>query len=589
MNKILTLDDLVKFCADQKVKKFNAKEVGYKLRVQIPAKFEMDEEENASTLFAHVQVMHTGRNRNGSNLTEKAAKECLKTMAYKPLLANFCEIDGVRDFTSHDYIINDDGEIEYLEKQIGCITADTPYMEDDENVEGRKNIFAKVAIPREYTDAAEIIERKNGTKVSAELEINSMSYDSKEKELRLEEVELIGLTCLGTNPNTGEEVQEGMEGSHIQLEDFSATNNSLVQFMSEEFKKFIQDSIEESLNKNLGRKEGQAQMEFEENANVTETSEDTVTEEFVEAEESKENSDGETATEESTEETTVTEAESTDDIEDTPSEDTFEAEAKSEDSEDEDTDADSEEEASAEDAETETEDNDNDEVKSDEDETEVVDPELNCLKMSVNINGEKMNFEISLLDKLNALYELVNSTYSESDNDYYSIDVYEESKTVVMHGWFSGKHYRQQYSVKKDVYSLKGDRVSVYAQYLTEDEISQLESMKQSYAENADRLAKYESEPDKIALLESKDYANLEGNEAFETLKTQEAHFNLSVEELKDQCDTMLLEYAKGHKVEFESKEDYEDEKKTVSFKRVIPESPKKKAGKYGGIFHREK
>jgi len=47
--------------------------------------------------------MHTGKNRNGSNLTEEAAKNCLSSIAYKPLLADFCEIDGVEDFTSHAF------------------------------------------------------------------------------------------------------------------------------------------------------------------------------------------------------------------------------------------------------------------------------------------------------------------------------------------------------------------------------------------------------------------------------------------------------------------------------------------------------
>ena len=577
MRKALTLDDLVKFCAEQKVKRFNANEAGFKIRVHVPAKFEMSNEEStSSTLFAPVQVMHTGRNRNGSNLTEKAAKECLKTMAYKPLLANFCEIDGVRDFTSHDYIIHEDGEIEYLEKQIGCITADKPYMEADEKVEGRMNIFAKVAIPREYTDAAEIIERKNGTKVSAELEIKSMSYDSKAKELLLEEVELIGLTCLGTNPETGDEVQEGMEGSHIQLEDFSAENNSLNFTCSEDIKKFIQASIEEALNKNIRGKEDITQMEFENEVEVTETNE-TVTEEFTEAEETEVKTE-ESVEEESTvgEETTVTEAESTDEVDVDPSEseaDTFEAESED----------DTEEESTEEDTSTE----ETEETEKTEDEVGGTDLEQNCLKMSVNVNGEIKTFEVSLRDKINAIYELVNSTYSEADNDYYDCDIYEDSKTVVMHGWFSGKHFRQSYQVKKDVYSLKGDRVEVYAQFLTSDEIARLDSMKQNYAEVTDKLAKYEAEPDKIAVLESEDYANLAGNEAFEALKSQEKHFDLSVDELKSQCDSMLLEYAKGHKVEFEAKEDI-TEKKSVGFKRVIPESPNKKTGKYGGIFSRK-
>lgn len=568
MKKMLTLDDLVKVCKEQKLIKFNSKEVGYPLHVQVPAKFEIDDEKSSSTLYANVQVMHTGRNRNGSNLVESAARECIKNMAYKPLLANFCEIDGVRDFTSHDFTINEDGEVEYQERQIGCITADKAYLKDDAKVEGRKNIFARVAIPREYTDAAEIIERKGGTKVSAELEIFAMSYDVKEKELLLEKVELIGLTCLGTDPETGEEVQEGMEGSHIQLEDFSANSNPYKYYaMSEEIKKFIQDSIiayidnEVLSDKNIQGKEENS-MEFEEMTEVTET-EETVTEEFAEAEATEDEST-ETATEESTEEeVTVIEAESEDDTEVTPSEEeNFEAETEDE-----------SEEVSEESEETESE-------------SEEADP--NSVKLSVDFKGEVRTFEASLSEKIQALYELVNDTYGEADNEWYGVDVYEESKTVVMYGYFQGRNFRQSYSVKKDVYSLKGDRVQVYARYLTEDEISQLDSMKQSYAETTERLAQYESEPDKIAILESKDYANLEGNEAFEALKAQKNHFELSVEEVKAQCDAMLLEYAKGHKVEFEAEEG-EAPKKTVDFKRVIPESPNKKSGKYGGIFSRNK
>lgn len=585
MNKLLTLDDLVKVCKEQKLRKFSSRVAGYSLRVQVPATFEIDDEESSSTLYAHVQVMHTGRNRNGSNLTESAAKKCLSTMAYKPLLANFCEIDGVRDFTSHDFTINEDGEVEYQERQIGCITADKAYMEDDEKVEGRKNIFARVAIPREYTDAAEIIERKNGTKVSAELEIFSMSYDAKEKELRLEEVELIGLTCLGTDPETGEAVQEGMEGSHIQLEDFSVKENPSIFTLNEEIKQFIKASIEEAVNdKNLLGKE-ETRMEFEENANVTETLEEqAVTEELTEAENTEEFSEDAVSEESTKEQEAVTEAQSEDDGEVTPTEnESFEDEADT--VSEENSDVESDEESSEEESEAEAEE-DSDEVEEADTEEAESDSTFNSIKMSVNVRDEIKTFEASLNEKQQALYELVNDTYGESDNEWYGIDVYEESKTVVMYGFFQGRNFRQSYSVRKDVYSLKGDRVQVYARYLTEDEIAQLDAMRQDYAVVSEKLAQYEAEPEKIAILESEDYANLEGTEAFESLKLQENHFELSVDEVKSQCDAMLLEYAKGHKVEFAEKT---TEAKATMKKKILPESPTKKAGKYGGIFSRKK
>lgn len=155
-------------------------------------------------LFANVLAFHTGINRNKSNLTEAAAKKAIKNLAYKPVLANFCEIDGVKDFTSHDFTIDKNGDYVYYEKQIGCFTADSAYLEQDPDNKDRMNVFAKVAIPREYTDAAEIIERKNGTRVSVELAVNEMSYSAKEKVLMLEDVDVMGLTCLGIDPETGE-------------------------------------------------------------------------------------------------------------------------------------------------------------------------------------------------------------------------------------------------------------------------------------------------------------------------------------------------------------------------------------------------
>jgi len=82
----------------------------------MPAHFSKSEDEDAEMLFASVLAFHTGNNRNRSNLTEDAAKKAIKELAYKPVLANFCEIDGVRDFTSHDFIIDDDGNFIYEEK-----------------------------------------------------------------------------------------------------------------------------------------------------------------------------------------------------------------------------------------------------------------------------------------------------------------------------------------------------------------------------------------------------------------------------------------------------------------------------------------
>ena len=165
--RLLTLDDLVKFCAESNLQQFNAEESGKAIFVQIPTCFEKTESDPL-TLYGRVQLMHSGENRNKSCVTDEALKNCLSKIKYKPFLANFTEVDGVKDFTSHDaeYSEDEDGNtvVTYIERQVGCFTADEPTIEYDE--EHKHNyVYAYVAIPREYTDAAAIIERKGGTKV----------------------------------------------------------------------------------------------------------------------------------------------------------------------------------------------------------------------------------------------------------------------------------------------------------------------------------------------------------------------------------------------------------------------------------------
>lgn len=539
--KILTLDDLVKFCEESKLYSFDARETGKRLCVQMPATFEVADSDD-TTLFASIQICHTGRNRNGSNLTEEAASECMSTLAYKPLLANFCEVDGVRDFTSHDMEINDDGTINYLEHQIGCFTADEPYLQDDEKVQGRKNMFGRVAIPREYTDAADIIERKNGTKVSVELEIKKMSYDAKEKELVLESAEILGCTCLGTNPETGKEVVEGMEDSHIQLEDFSFNEKPLVD---EKLVEIVKATILEAFD-NIQNSEKGGKPVAKKQYDVVVAPEEEV------------------ATGETTEETVETPSE--EEVTEEVSEEETEAVA---------------EETVAEETEAEAE----PVVETAEEESPVVESLADLLKLSVTVNGETKEFSMSLRDKMSALYSLVNDTYSEADNAWYDVEVFEEPAYVVMQDWFSGRAYKQAYSQNENSFALEGERVEVYAEWVTAEEQQKLDTMRANYDAIAEKLAKYEAEPEKISVLSSDDYANLEGDEAFESLKEQTNHFDLSVDEIKAKLDEMLLEYAKGHKVEFSQT------RKTVSMRRVIPTAPMKANGKgtYGGVFNRNK
>ena len=60
----------------------------------------------------------------------------------------------------------------------------------------------------------------------------------------------------------------------------------------------------------------------------------------------------------------------------------------------------------------------------------------------------------------------------------------------------------------------------------------------------------------------------------------------MSVDEVRAELDKQLLEYAKGHKIEFSAKE---PEKKTVGMKMFGVPTDRKQANKsrYGGLFRK--
>ena len=127
IKKILTVEQLVRFCEENKLYNFDASKDGYKLSVQIPAKYEVVEDNDVKGLMKlKVKVCHIGRNRNGSYISEENMKKSMSSLKYRPLLANIHKLDdGTYDFGSHDMEIltDDDGNeyINYIEKQIGTV------------------------------------------------------------------------------------------------------------------------------------------------------------------------------------------------------------------------------------------------------------------------------------------------------------------------------------------------------------------------------------------------------------------------------------------------------------------------------------
>lgn len=532
--KLLTIEDLVNFCKQTKTYNFSAKDEGYQICVHAPATFETERTDDL-TLYAKVKAFHLGINRNGSNVTDESAKKAMKNMAYKPILANFCEIEGVKDFTSHDIEFDEDGNPTYVERQVGCFTVDEPYLEYDKEKD-KTYVYATCAIPREYTDAAEIIERKNGTKVSVELAINSYSYNAEDKCLNLDDFEVAGCTLLGKDPETGENVEEGMYGARLDIKDFSMEQNS-VQFS--ENSKLI-----EVLDKlgNVLSNFNNTSKNSEEGGKLVNKLEELLKKYSV------------------TKEDLAFETENLSDEE---------LEAKFA-------------EVYGKDDDTEGKDNKNDEGAETGTKKVKTKTDKNSVKYTVEKAGEVKEFEISLDEQISALQNLVNSAYSDSDNAYYCVKVY--SDNVVMIDYWSGRAFRQSYSAEEGNYTLTGDRVEVYATYVTKEEQAALDDMKKSFEQVKADLDKYVNADQKAqrdAILADEAYAEFVETEEFKNLATEAEKY--SVEELRDKCDLAFAKLVKAKGVK-----NYADTRTTMATHSRVPLSQGDKAKEkkpYGDLF----
>ena len=541
IKKLLTLEDLAKFCKEQNFSKFSSKDTGYQLSVQVTEHFEVDSNvyQDNTLLFGKVKVFHIGPNRNGSSVTKNAAEKALSTIAYKPLLANFCEVDGVKDFTSHDMELNDDGSLTYVEHQIGCFTADAPVIKYDETTE-KEFVFAKVAIPREYTDACDIIERKNGTKVSVELLVNEMNYSAKDDILELTDIIVQGCTCLGTNPETGDSVEEGMQGARLDIVDFSVDNNSIVDKSNNEINskmleilEKLNDTISNFNIQNFNQEGGENAMnKFEELLDIYGLTVEDVTFEV----EGLSDEDLEAKF-----------------VEVYGNAEEFKKKKKCSD--------------------------EDDEESNDEDFAGCGKKKKRC---AVNTENNTVEFELSHDDIRMALYGLLESTCDE--NSYVWVcEVYDNyfiyQKQTYGDEGYDYKYYKQSYSKNEDNVELSGDPVEVFSIFVTESEKTALDMIRSQYEELKafkENAEKQELKVQKDAILESAEYAEIKDSEEFKALVADAEKY--SVDELKVKAD-LIFAAAMKKKFNFEAK----PEKKSVGIN--FNAKPNKKKQAYAGLF----
>ena len=152
-----------------------------------------------------------------------------------------------------------------------------------------------------------------------------------------------------------------------------------------------------------------------------------------------------------------------------------------------------------------------------------------------------------------------------------------------MHDWWNDKHFKQEYTVKKDVYSLKGDRVKVTMQFLTDDQIAQLDKMKSDFAVIESELNSYKSKElhsAREAVLSSEDYSMMADFEEFKDLK--EHMDDYSIDELTNKADLVYAKFMKSNYSNFSASNG--TKKHSVVF-MTSGDNKEEERLPYGGLF----
>lgn len=542
--KYYTLNDLYQFCKNNNFSHFSAKESGGPIIVQSYGEFEVNVESTQGLVPVTLQACHTELNRNLSFISEDTMTKALPSFANKPILGYIHQLDdGTYDFYTHNvsYVEDensDDGmRIEYDERPIGVVPEScNAHIEYDEEKD-KNYVVVTGYIYEDYGNRAVDIIKNNGgkTKVSVEIAVNEMSYNAKEGYLNIDDMYFMGVTCLGKTPD-GEIVQEGMEGSNLKLDNFSAKENSM-------FSADISDKIVDLLS-NINEKI--------DNLSNTKFNEKGVENKMNHFEELLEKY-GKTV-----EDIDFDYENMTDEELDAKFAELFETVVV----EDEDQDGDDGEGAVV-------VDNDGDEP-SDEPAVDASEPV---------VETHEIKYELSHDDVRYALYNLI---AAKSEDDYYYTwiaEVYDNK--FIYEDYRENKFYRQKYTKDGDNIALDGDPVEVFSEWLSKEEKDALDVLKSDYAALKEFKETYDADKtnaEKVSVLESAEYAEIKDSDEFKALASDMGKY--SVEEIKVKAD-LLFAAAMKKKFSFEA----HTEKKPNSVGINFSAEPDKKKQAYAGLF----
>ena len=572
MAKIITLESLYDYFSrlGQNVR-FNATKESKELFVRTSGtmSFESDSDgEGNEKGLVHVRLRacHTGKNRNGSSISTDVMMKALPSFYSRPILGYIHEVDGECEFKSHEMDVDDDGNIVYEEVPVGVITSREGMLGWDAEYEKNYAVVEGV-IWEAYTKAADILKRDGSAACSVELLINDLAYDAKERTLLINDFVFTGVTILGKDED-GNEIEPGMEGASIELFNNVVTASGEMSVSSEfgNDKKLEERRTAIVSESKVFDNEDQNKPELETVFDGDDSAADPGTEPAAEPDVAGEGNDPDVSNQDDVQEPEPAADQNDNDnvVEPEPvAEEPVAAPEPVRSATDGDPAGDVSDSASAP-VVTEA----NDETSADD----------GVKKKVYVINGKQ--FELSLSQIVWAVDDLVNATYGEQDNDIYSCEVYEN--TVIMKPWFGVQCYRQAYTKDdNEVFSLVGERVKVFSEYLTESEIEALNLMRATYAEY--KRYKEESEAAKLAAAKEEVFEKFDEalSEEPEYLELKKNRGEFSANELELRCNALVGKRT----MKFSAEKKKTDDVIRMDFSKSAAEE----RGPYGGLFDDKK
>jgi hypothetical protein len=462
--------------------------------------------------------------------------------------------------------INEDGEVEYIEQPIGVISElEEPYLEYDAE-EDKTYLMVSGHIFEDYSRAAEIMKRRRTSKCSVEIAVDEMSWNAEENYLSIDAFSFRGVTILGYEQDGKTEIEEGMKGSKITIDSFSAEQNSMFSTNYQEKLLEALDKLNTTLSNfsinNAKEKGVENEMNhFEELLEKYSKTVEDITFDYSNMNEEELDA----AFEEHFGETKTFDPDGDEGGEDAGSD--------GEDGGSDDEGADVLEVIDEPTVVEEPAEEPKDEPKVDEEPKK---------KYSIDENGNvTLQWELSHDDIRSGLYSLL---IAESSEEYFWPWIVEVYDTHFIYEGDDYKFYKRSYVNDGSNVSFNGEPVEVFQEWLSQEERDALDALKKEYAllkEFKENFEANEARANKEAIFAREEFAGLTENEAFIELKSNMDNF--SIEEIEEKAKVIFAEdVMKNGQFSMNKK----PEKQAMSKIGLVNPNVKQKKAAYGNLFN---